>query len=34
MRIENEQVPEAQLVGRAQSGKAGSFELLFDRYAP
>ncbi len=32
MRIENEDVPEAQLVSGAQSGDARSFELLFDRY--
>lgn len=32
MRIENEDVPEAQLVRGAQSGDAKSFELLFDRY--
>src|SRR5471032_1606808 len=32
MRIENEEVPEAQLVSGAQSGDARSFELLFDRY--
>ncbi len=32
MRIENEDVPDAQLVGGAQSGDARSFELLFDRY--
>jgi len=32
MRIENEDVPEAQLVSGAQSGDAKSFELLFDRY--
>jgi RNA polymerase sigma-70 factor (ECF subfamily) len=32
MRIENEDVPEAQLVKGAQSGDARSFELLFDRY--
>jgi RNA polymerase sigma-70 factor (ECF subfamily) len=32
MRIENEDVPEAQLVREAQSGDAKSFELLFDRY--
>ena len=32
MRIENEDVPEAQLVTGAQSGDARSFELLFDRY--
>jgi RNA polymerase sigma-70 factor (ECF subfamily) len=32
MRIENEDVPEAQLVRGAQSGDARSFELLFDRY--
>jgi RNA polymerase sigma-70 factor (ECF subfamily) len=32
MRIENENVPEAQLVTGAQSGDARSFELLFDRY--
>ena len=32
MRIENENVPEAQLVTGAQSGDARSFELLFDLY--
>jgi len=32
MRIENEDVPEAQLVSGAKSGDAKSFELLFDRY--
>ena len=32
MRIENEDVPEAQLVSGAQSGDARSFELLFDLY--
>lgn len=32
MRIENEDVPEAQLVRSAQSGDARSFEILFDRY--
>jgi len=32
MRIENEEVPEAQWVSGAQSGDARSFELLFDRY--
>jgi RNA polymerase sigma-70 factor, ECF subfamily len=32
MRIENEDVPEAQLVSGAQTGDARSFELLFDRY--
>ncbi len=32
MRIENEDVPEAQWVSDAQSGDARSFELLFDRY--
>jgi len=30
--MENEDVPEAQLVSSAQSGDARSFELLFDRY--
>ena len=32
MRIENEEVPEAQLVTGAQSGDAKSFEVLFNRY--
>jgi RNA polymerase sigma-70 factor (ECF subfamily) len=32
MRIENEGVPEAQLVSGAQAGDAKSFEILFDRY--
>jgi RNA polymerase sigma-70 factor (ECF subfamily) len=32
MRIENEDVPEAQLVRDAQSGDARSFEVLFDHY--
>src|SRR5580658_4082000 len=32
MRIENEDVPEAQLISGAQSGDARSFEILFDRY--
>ena len=32
MRIENEDVPDAQLISGAQSGDARSFELLFDRY--
>ena len=32
MRIENEVVPEAQLVSGAQAGDAKSFEILFDRY--
>lgn len=32
MRIENEDVPDAQLVSGAQSGDARSFEILFDRY--
>jgi RNA polymerase sigma-70 factor, ECF subfamily len=32
MRIEDEGVPEAQLVSGAQSGDTRSFELLFDRY--
>jgi RNA polymerase sigma-70 factor (ECF subfamily) len=32
MRIESEDVPEAQLVSGAQSGDARSFEVLFDRY--
>jgi RNA polymerase sigma-70 factor (ECF subfamily) len=32
MKIENEDVPDAQLVCDAQSGDAKSFELLFDRY--
>jgi RNA polymerase sigma-70 factor, ECF subfamily len=30
--IENEDVPDARLIGEAQSGNARSFELLFDRY--
>jgi len=32
MRMENEDLPDAQLVKGAQSGDAGSFEALFDRY--
>jgi RNA polymerase sigma-70 factor (ECF subfamily) len=32
MRIENEDVPDAQLVSGAQSGDVRSFEVLFDRY--
>ena len=32
MKIENEDVPDAQLVSGAQSGDTKSFELLFDRY--
>jgi RNA polymerase sigma-70 factor (ECF subfamily) len=32
MRIENDDVPEAQRVHGAQSGDSRSFEILFDRY--
>ena len=32
MRLEDDDAPEARLVGAARSGDTGSFEVLFDRY--